>query len=60
MWMQNVWVQSLQQAKYTYDFEGKVLVQKPPDMERYPKSYQNISEKRSLVEVRDLMPNHKL
>lgn len=39
MLMQNVWVQSLQQAKYTYDFEGKVLVQKPPDMERYPKSY---------------------
>ncbi|CAD8193836.1 unnamed protein product [Paramecium pentaurelia] len=47
-------------SKYTYDFEGKVIVQKPPDIDRYPKSHQNIQEKRNLVEVRDLIPNHKL
>ncbi|CAK63111.1 unnamed protein product (macronuclear) [Paramecium tetraurelia] len=47
-------------SKYTFDYEGKVVVQKPPDFERYPKSFQNISEKRSLVEVRDLIPNHKV
>ncbi|CAD8119004.1 unnamed protein product [Paramecium sonneborni] len=46
-------------SKYTYDFEGKVIVQKPPDIDRYPKSHQNIQEKRNLVEVRDLIPNHK-
>ncbi|CAD8182908.1 unnamed protein product [Paramecium pentaurelia] len=47
-------------SKYTFDYEGKVVVQKPPDIDRYPKSFQNISEKRSLVEVRDLIPNHKM
>ncbi|CAD8120522.1 unnamed protein product [Paramecium sonneborni] len=47
-------------SKYTFDYEGKVVVQKPPDIEKYPKSFQNISEKRNLVEVRDLIPNHKM
>ncbi|CAD8092838.1 unnamed protein product [Paramecium primaurelia] len=47
-------------SKYTFDFEGKLVVQKPPDIDKYPKSFQNISEKRILIEVRDLIPNHKM
>ncbi|CAD8119186.1 unnamed protein product [Paramecium sonneborni] len=47
-------------SKYTFDYEGKVVVQKPPDIDKYPKSFQNISEKRTLVEIRDLIPNHKM
>ncbi|CAD8050283.1 unnamed protein product [Paramecium sonneborni] len=46
-------------SKYTYDFEGRVLVQKPPDVERYPRTYQDIQEKRVLLEVKDLFPHHK-
>ncbi|CAK71369.1 unnamed protein product (macronuclear) [Paramecium tetraurelia] len=46
-------------SKYTYDFEGRVIVQKPPDVERYPRTYQDIQEKRVLLEVKDLFPHHK-
>ncbi|CAK72453.1 unnamed protein product (macronuclear) [Paramecium tetraurelia] len=46
-------------SKYTYDFEGRVIVQKPPDVERYPKTNQEIQEKRVLLEVKDLFPFHK-
>ncbi|CAD8045788.1 unnamed protein product [Paramecium primaurelia] len=46
-------------SKYTYDFEGRVIVQKPPDVDRYPKTNQEIQQKRVLLEVKDLFPLHK-